>query len=102
MVPTDYEPVASIAAMARKILAAAGESSNYELDRQARQKLGGNGPIMANALASLLASEVTYIGATSATPPFTRSFHDFAAPGPGHQRSPSPATPTPWSSPTAS
>ena len=55
-----FDPVESIAAMARKILGAAGESSNYELVVKHR-KLGGNGPIMANALASL-GFDVTYVG----------------------------------------
>jgi sugar/nucleoside kinase (ribokinase family) len=55
-----YEPVESIASMARKILAASGESSNYELIVN-HCKLGGNGPIMANALATL-GLDVTYIG----------------------------------------
>ena len=39
---------------------AAGQSSNYELVVK-QMKLGGNGPIMANALASL-GLAVTYIG----------------------------------------
>ena len=47
-----YEPVKTIAAMADKIRAASGESTNYELIVK-QQKLGGNGPIMANALACL-------------------------------------------------
>src|SRR4051812_43041839 len=55
-----FEPVRTIAAMAEKIRAAAGESSNYELIVKQR-KLGGNGPIMANALACL-GLDVTYIG----------------------------------------
>jgi sugar/nucleoside kinase (ribokinase family) len=55
-----FEPVRTIDRLARKILDAAGQSSNYEL--VVRQvKLGGNGPIMANALASL-GMAVTYIG----------------------------------------
>src|SRR5262249_36470986 len=54
------EPVRTIAAMADKIRAAAGESSNYELI-VTRRKLGGNGPIMANALACI-GLGVTYIG----------------------------------------
>ena len=58
--PDRYEPVESIAAMARKILDASGESSNYELIVK-KCKLGGNGPIMANALACL-GLDVTYIG----------------------------------------
>src|SRR5882757_7289560 len=55
-----YEPVRTIGAMADKIRAASGESSNYELI-VTRRKLGGNGPIMANALACL-GFDVTYIG----------------------------------------
>src|SRR5688572_15675717 len=55
-----YEPVRTIDSLARKIHDAAGQSSNYELVVK-QVKLGGNGPIMANALASLGVS-VTYIG----------------------------------------
>jgi len=55
-----YEPVRTIEAFGKKVLAAAGASSNYELVIK-QQKLGGNGPIMANALASL-GLDVTYIG----------------------------------------
>ncbi len=73
--PDDYEPVASIAAMARKILAASGESSNYELVVKQR-KLGGNGPIMANALAAL-GLEVTYIGCLG-HPAIHPVFHEFS------------------------
>ncbi len=56
-----YEPVPTIEQFGRKILAAAGQSSNYELVTKL-QKLGGNGPIMANAL-SAAGLGVTYIGA---------------------------------------
>ena len=45
-----YEKVKTIDDLARKINAAAGQSSNYELVVK-QTKLGGNGPIMANALA---------------------------------------------------
>ena len=55
-----YDPVRTIGGLARKITAAAGQSSNYELVVKQR-KLGGNGPIMANALAAAGAA-VTYIG----------------------------------------
>src|SRR3954471_3047682 len=55
-----YDPVRTIAHLAQKINDASGQSSNYELVVRQR-KLGGNGPIMANALASLGVS-VTYIG----------------------------------------
>jgi sugar/nucleoside kinase (ribokinase family) len=55
-----YDPVRTIAGLAEKIRNAAGESSNYELVVRQR-KHGGNGPILANALASL-GVDVTYIG----------------------------------------
>ena len=55
-----YDTVPSIARFATKIAAAAGQSGNYELVTRL-QKLGGNGPIMANALASA-GLDVTYIG----------------------------------------
>ncbi len=55
-----FAPVRTITAMGDKIRAAAGESSNYELVVK-QSKLGGNGPIMANAL-SCLGLKVTYIG----------------------------------------
>lgn len=58
--PGKYEPVKTIDALAAKIARAAGQSSNYELQVK-QMKLGGNGPIMANALASL-GMNVTYIG----------------------------------------
>ncbi len=74
--PDSFEPVESIASMARKILGAAGESSNYELVVKQR-KLGGNGPIMANALASL-GLDVTYIG-NLGYPDIHLVFRDFAA-----------------------
>jgi len=73
--PDHFDPVASIAAMAGKILAASGESSNYELVVRQR-KLGGNGPIMANALASL-GLGVTYIGSLG-HPHLDPVFLDFA------------------------
>ena len=55
-----YDAVRTIADLGDKIRAAAGESSNYELVVK-QQKLGGNGPIMANALASI-GLAVTYVG----------------------------------------
>jgi sugar/nucleoside kinase (ribokinase family) len=55
-----YEPMKTISVLGNKILHAAGESSNYELIVK-QTKLGGNGPIMANALASA-GMAVTYIG----------------------------------------
>lgn len=56
-----FEAVATIERFGQKVLAAAGRSSNYELVVKT-EKLGGNGPIMANALASL-GLAVTYVGA---------------------------------------
>jgi sugar/nucleoside kinase (ribokinase family) len=55
-----YERVKAIDVFGRKILQAAGQSSNYELLVE-QTKLGGNGPIMANALAAV-GLPVTYIG----------------------------------------
>jgi len=55
-----YLPVATIAQLADKIAHAAGQSSNYELVVK-QMKLGGNGPIMADALAAV-GLGVTYIG----------------------------------------
>lgn len=56
----DYAPVKTIAHLAEKIHNAAGQSSNYELVVK-QMKLGGNGPIMANAMAAV-GLPVTYIG----------------------------------------
>jgi hypothetical protein len=55
-----YDPVETIEQFGRKILAAAGHSSNYEFVVKL-EKLGGNGPIMANALVAM-GLPVTYIG----------------------------------------
>ena len=55
-----YEAVKTIGNLGQKILKAAGQSSNYELLVK-QTKLGGNGPIMANALASA-GLAVSYIG----------------------------------------
>ena len=46
-----FDPVKTIGALGAKITSAAGQSSNYELIVK-QMKLGGNGPIMANALAA--------------------------------------------------
>src|SRR5437868_10910849 len=55
-----FDRVRTIENLGQKILNAAGQSSNYELV-VTQQKLGGNGPIMANALAAI-GMDVTYIG----------------------------------------
>jgi sugar/nucleoside kinase (ribokinase family) len=70
-----FEAVKTIDRFGAKITAAAGESSNYELVVKQR-KLGGNGPIMANALASM-GLEVTYVG-NLGYPNLDPVFHDFA------------------------
>jgi sugar/nucleoside kinase (ribokinase family) len=47
-----YVPIPTIESLGRRILSAAGKSANIELV-PLRQKLGGNGPLMASALGSL-------------------------------------------------
>jgi sugar/nucleoside kinase (ribokinase family) len=56
-----FDAITTIEGFGRKILDCAGNSSNYELIVK-QMKLGGNGPIMANALAAAGLS-VTYVGA---------------------------------------
>ena len=55
----DYFP--TIAALSQRIAAAAGKSAALEMHLR-QTKLGGNGPIMANALASF-GLPLTYVGA---------------------------------------
>jgi len=68
--------VRTIEHLARKMGAAAGQSSNYELIVK-HMKLGGNGPIMGNALA-YLGVAVTYIG-NCGFPNIHPVFADFAS-----------------------
>ncbi|HTI71027.1 MAG TPA: hypothetical protein VMF06_13745 [Candidatus Limnocylindria bacterium] len=56
-----FDRVPTIAAYGQRLVAAAGRSTNIELVN-VMTKLGGNGPIMGNALASL-GLNVTYLGA---------------------------------------
>jgi sugar/nucleoside kinase (ribokinase family) len=56
-----FQRLPTISKLAERLAGAAGKSTNVELVPQ-RTKLGGNGPIMANALARL-GIKVTYIGA---------------------------------------
>ena len=56
-----FNRLTTIAKFAERIAGAAGKSTNIELVTQ-RTKLGGNGPIMANALAQF-GMKVTYVGA---------------------------------------
>jgi len=59
--PLQYEPIRTIEAFAARCAAAAGRSTNIELvDEQVRW--GGNGPLLAGALAGL-GMRTTYIGA---------------------------------------
>jgi len=70
-----FQRLPTISALSERISAAAGKSTNIELVNQ-RTKLGGNGPIMANALASL-GVKVTYLGALG-YPTLHPVFNDFA------------------------
>ena len=57
---TEYTTIEQIAELGTRIVGAAGQSTNLELVVE-RVKLGGNGPIMANALAAL-GTAVTCVG----------------------------------------
>lgn len=72
----NFTPIETLAELGQRIAAAAGKSTNIELYPRT-DKLGGNGPIMANAL---LASgvRVTYVGAVGA-PVVHPVFADMAA-----------------------
>ena len=60
----DFTPIATLTELGQRILAAAGKSTNIELYPRT-DKLGGNGPIMANALLAA-GLQVTYVGALGA------------------------------------
>ena len=70
-----FERIPHIAKLGERISAAAGQSTNIELVRKLT-KLGGNGPIMANALASF-GIQVSYVGALG-WPNLHPVFADFA------------------------
>jgi sugar/nucleoside kinase (ribokinase family) len=70
-----FQRLPTIARLAERVAAAAGRSANLELVPQII-KLGGNGPIMANALASL-GLKVTYLG-NLGYPNLHPVFRDFA------------------------
>jgi sugar/nucleoside kinase (ribokinase family) len=72
----EFDPVRTIADLGRSISGAAGESMNYELVVR-RMKIGGNGPITANALASF-GMAVTYVG-NLGYPNLHPVFADFAS-----------------------
>lgn len=71
----DFTPISTIAEFGSRITAAAGRSANIELF-QRLEKLGGNGPIMANALYAS-GSKVRYIGALG-QPTIHPVFEEFA------------------------
>ena len=71
----NYDRITTIAQWGGKISAAAGQSCNFELVVK-QQKLGGNGPIMGNALASM-GWKTTYIG-NLGVPTVHPVFQDFA------------------------
>src|SRR5277367_6075586 len=70
-----FARVPTIAKLAERLAAAAGKSTNIELVNQVT-KLGGNGPIMANALVSF-SLKVTYLG-TLGYPSLHPVFDSFA------------------------
>ena len=71
-----FQRLPTISSLSERISAAAGRSTNIELVNQ-RTKLGGNGPIMANALARL-GVKVTYVGALG-YPVMHPVFNEFAS-----------------------
>lgn len=71
----NFDPIETIGALGSRISAAAGKSANIELYPRF-DKLGGNGPIMANALLSL-GLGVRYVGALG-RPIIAPVFEDFA------------------------
>jgi sugar/nucleoside kinase (ribokinase family) len=73
--PSKYEPFTKMADWAERVAAAAGVSANFEFAQQ-MVKLGGNGPIMANALTAL-GTPLSYIGCLG-KPALHWVFADFA------------------------
>jgi len=72
----DFTPIGTLAELGARISAAAGKSTNIELYPR-KEKLGGNGPIMANALLAW-GLDATYIGALG-QPQVHPVFADLAA-----------------------
>ncbi len=73
---SDYTKIATIKDLGERILRSANLSTNIELVPKL-VKLGGNGPILANALAAT-GQRVSYLGALG-TPDIDPAFADFAA-----------------------
>jgi len=76
-----FQRLLTISKLSERIAAAAGQSTNIEMVNQ-RTKLGGNGPIMANALATF-GFKLTYIGALG-YPTRHPVFDEFATRGEVH------------------
>ena len=72
----EYLPIKNIPSLAQRISQAAGKGTNIELVPQ-QTKIGGNGPIMANALASFDIS-INYIG-TLGSPNIHNVFREFSS-----------------------
>ncbi|MBM3847932.1 MAG: carbohydrate kinase family protein [Verrucomicrobia bacterium] len=72
----NFKPIATISGLAKRIAQAADKSTNVELVVE-RTKIGGNGPIMANALCQL-GVRVTYVGALGLGKPH-RVFDDLCS-----------------------
>jgi hypothetical protein len=72
---TKYQRMEKMTEFAKRINAASGQSANFEMVTQ-MVKLGGNGPLMANALGSY-GTPVTYVGNLGA-PNVHPIFSDFA------------------------
>ncbi len=72
---TEFERIPTIEKFAARVREASGQSANLEVVVKL-QKLGGNGPIMANALVAM-GLAVTYIG-TLGYPDIHPVFHDLA------------------------
>jgi len=72
-----YDRIPTLAQFGERIAATAGHGTNVELFVK-RQKLGGQGPIMGNALA-ILGMPVTYVGAVGDGTAIHPVFNDFAS-----------------------
>jgi len=71
----NYQPIPEMSTFAKRILAAAGKSTNIEMGKK-MEKLGGNGPILANAI-HYAGFPTRYIGALG-DPTIHPVFEDFA------------------------
>ncbi|HED54268.1 MAG TPA: hypothetical protein ENJ00_08720, partial [Phycisphaerales bacterium] len=60
MVEEDFDPISTIAGFAERCATAAGKSTNFEMHAVDR-RFGGNGPLLAHAMASI-GTGVTYVG----------------------------------------